>query len=152
MQEKDFYIRNGQLFGPLSHRGIPVSVLRDAIEWIAWAADGDGAFHSGEMREDMGIPRNQASTILGALSSIGAVDFVSRRMGFSVTDDSPDGWINSLSVDNEQGSSTAEHQHAEPSAPIGYSTTVNVPLTASDRDLQRMVNICRKLNVSMTMY
>ena len=42
MQEKDFYVSNGQLFGPLAHRGIPVSMLHDAIEWIAWSADGDG--------------------------------------------------------------------------------------------------------------
>ena len=270
MQDKDFYIKNGQLFGPLSHRGIPVALLRDAIEWIAVSADGDGAFRSGEMREDMGIPRNQASTILGALSSIGAVSFVSRRMGYAVTDDDPDAWAAALSAGNQLDGSVAqqpccEHdpvddawcssgfpshetrlldiiasmkpdikgrdvavrcridgadaycilrqgdshmevvglakksslncngkawfagnydghgigfddegklRHAssakkhglvfrgpyqptehstQPSAPRGSSTTVSVPLTASDRDLQRMVNICKKLNVDIVM-
>lgn len=282
MQNKDFYIKNGQLFGPLSHRGIPVTVLRDAIEWIAWSADGDGAFRSGEMREDMGIPRNQASTILGALSSIGAVSFVSRRMGYAVTDDDADGWIGSLTIEPPTDQNAAETPVIEPcgkpepaydawdesgvscyeprvadlaaimrvdsmgrdiavrcwigearaylflrpegnrmrllgmakqseleraekacfeggydgdalcfddesklrnspsakrhglvirgpypptmyspdvkppsaprSAPRGSSTTVNVPLTASDRDMQRMANICKKLNIDMTMY
>lgn len=271
MQGKDFYIKNGQLFGPLAHRGVPVAVLRDAIEWIAWSADGNGAFRSGEMQEDMGIPRNQASTILGALSSIGAVSFVSRRMGYAVTDDDPDAWAAALSAGNQLDGSAAqqpccEHdpvddawcssgfpshetrlldiiasmkpdikgrdvavrcridgadaycilrqgdshmevvglakksslnrngkvwfegnydghgigfddegklRHAssakkhglvfrgpcqptehgtQPSAPSGSSTTVSVPLTASDRDLQRMASICKKLNVNMIMY
>lgn len=285
MQDKDFYIKNGRLFGPYTSKEIPLREVRDAVEWIAWSADADGRFRSGEMRERLGIPQSHVATILGALSSIGAVGLVSRRMGYAVTDDDPDGWVGALTfafdptavagqndaespdsrpcaefepdpfddawcssgfpnhetrlldtiaamkpdvngrdvalrcrIDGadaycilRQGDSHMEivglakksalnrngkvwfegnydghgigfddegklkhassakshglvfrgpyqptapdiHSRAESSAPRSSSTTVSVPFTASDRDLQRMVGICRKLNVNMTMY
>ena len=97
-QGRDFCVRDGRLFGPFMSRGIPLLKVRDAIEWIAWSADGEYSFRSGDMKKELGIPQSHVSTILGALSSIGAVVLASRRMGYAVTDDDPDGWVCALTA------------------------------------------------------
>ena len=97
-QGQGYRVRDGQLFGPFTSKGIPLRAVRDAVEWIAWSADVDGHFRSGEMRGRLGIPQSHVATILGALSSIGAVELASRRMGYAVTDDDPDGWVGALTA------------------------------------------------------
>ena len=93
-----YRVRDGRLFGPFTSKGVPLRAVHDAVEWIAWSADADGRFRSGEMRERLGIPQSHVATILGALSSIGAVELASRRMGYAVTDDDPDGWVGALTA------------------------------------------------------
>ena len=93
-----YRVRDGRLFGPFTSKGIPLRAVHDAVEWIAWSADADGRFRSGEMKKDLGIPQSHVATILGALSSIGAVELASRRMGYAATDDDPDGWVGALTA------------------------------------------------------
>ena len=113
-QGRDFCVRDGRLFGPFMSRGIPLLKVRDAIEWIAWSADGEYSFRSGDMKKELGIPQSHVSTILGALSSIGAVVLASRRMGYAVTDDDPDGWVCALTTALASSQSAAESHGSEP--------------------------------------